>query len=80
MSLSPRALRALDILQNNGKFVYVLELNPFTNRRQFVARLYDCYGNVCKGYSYNVLEELKQSGTIVSTMNTSTRTEYKSVV
>jgi hypothetical protein len=77
MTLSPRALRALDILQNNGKFVYQLELNPFTNRRQFVATLFDCYNSRVKGYSFNVLEELKPSGKIVATSIGDARTEYK---
>lgn len=80
MTLSSRALRALDVLQNNGKFVYKLETNAFTNRRQFVAKLYDCNGMLCKGYSINVLEDLKQSGMVVTTMNSATYTEFKSVV
>lgn len=80
MTLHPRAARALDVLSNNGKFIYQLERNSFTNRSQFVATLYDCYGSRVKGYSYNVLEELKSSGKIVAVSIGDTRTEYKVAV
>lgn len=75
--MTKKSARALDILKNNGKYVYQKEFNSYTQRSQFVAKLYDCYGQHVKGYSFVTLEELKCGGLIVPVSIGDTRTEYK---
>ncbi len=62
--LSARASRALEILENGGKFRYQLE-NGYHGREQFQMRLRDACGEVVKGIGFKAKCELEDAGLIV---------------
>ena len=71
--LSPRAQKALQVLENGGQFREMLERNSYTGRDQFRMRLMDGKGGVVRGIGHATFHELRsmlrtlRGGTTVST-------------
>jgi len=60
-SLSPRAQKALAVLNAGGKFRHGLERNRYTGREQFSYRLQDADGHTVKGVGAAAFHEVRSS-------------------
>ena len=76
-ALSTMAKKALAVLQEGGEFRYALEMNSYTRREQFKARLKNATGRTVRGIGVSTMYELKGHGMIVPANSTSVSTYYR---
>jgi hypothetical protein len=76
-ALSTMARKALNVLKEGGEFRYALEMNSYTKREQFKARLKTAAGRTVRGIGVSTMYELKRHGLIVPANSTSVSTYYR---
>jgi hypothetical protein len=76
-ALSTMARKALEVLKEGGEFRYALEMNSYTKREQFKARLKTAAGRTVRGIGVSTMYELKGHGLIVPANSTSVSTYYR---
>lgn len=75
--LSTRALKALGVLANGGRFVCRLERNSYTGREQFEYRLLDETRHVVRGIGLKAFYEIKDEFLVHAAGSTTVSTYYQ---
>jgi len=65
------------VLKEGGKFRYALEMNSYTKREQFEARLKNAAGRTILGIGLSTMDELRDKGLIAPYHSTSVSTYYR---
>jgi len=73
-ALSTLARKALAVLEKGGEFRYALEMNTYTRREQFKARLKTASNATVRGIGVLTMHELRNAGLLVPYHSTSVST------